>query len=80
MIIEFLFDVCLSIIFGTVSIGEVVALPVELLGVLTTLLQYGVWVVGVDVIALVFSTIFFWWGLKASLGLVIFVWKLLPLT
>lgn len=80
MIVEGLVELCTSVLFGLFSTLEVVKLPVELLGVLSTILQYGVWVVGADVMAIVFASVFGWWSIKMTVGLVIFIWDLLPLT
>ena len=80
MIVEGLLGLVTSLLFGLFSGFEAVKLPLELLGVLSTLLQYGVWVVGADIMALVFSSLFFWWGLKFTVGIVVWLWELLPLT
>lgn len=80
MIVEGLLDIITSLIFGLFSTFEIVKLPLELIGVLSTILQYGVWVVGADVMALVFSSVFAWWGIKFTVGIVLWLWELLPLT
>ena len=80
MIVEGLLTVALSCVFGLFSLMEVVKLPVEIMGVLTTILQYGVWVVGADIMALVFATVTGWWTIKLTVGLAVFIWELLPLT
>ena len=80
MIVEGLLNVALSCVFGLFSLMEVVKLPVEIMGVLTTILQYGVWVVGADIMALVFATVTGWWTIKLTVGLAVFIWELLPLT
>ena len=80
MLIESLLQLVSSLLFSMVSGLEAIKLPVELLGVLVNVLEVGLWVVGADVMAYVFASVFFWWTLKATVGLAIFVWKLLPLT
>lgn len=80
MIVETLLDFVIYLFMSAISGFEVLKLPLEIIGVLTNVLQYGVWIVGADVMALVFGTVFGWWTLKATAGLVIFLWKLIPLT
>lgn len=55
-------------------------LPVELLAVLIELLAYGTWVIGADLMAIVIANIVFWMATKFTIGLALFVWRLLPLT
>lgn len=80
MIVETLLDFVIYLFMSAIAGFEVVKLPLEIIGVLTNVLQYGVWVVGADVMALVFGSVFGWWALKATAGLLIFLWKLIPLT
>lgn len=80
MVIEALLDFIIGLFMSTIAGFEVVKLPLEIIGVLTSILQYGVWIVGADVMALVFGSVFGWWALKGTLGLLVFLWKLLPLT
>lgn len=65
------------ILFGAF---EVFALPTQTISALTTILVYGNWVVGIDIIALFVGTVVFWWGVHLSIGLAVWLWKMLPLT
>ncbi len=66
-----------SVLFGAI---EFVKLPTETIEALTTILAYGNWVVGVDIMALFVATVVFWWGFKMSIGVIVWVWDRLPLT
>ena len=81
MLITFLVTLFVSVISGLFSsIADVVTLPVDLLNTLSTITGYGSYFIGGDLLVIFFSMIFFWMSLKIALGLVIFIWKLLPLT
>lgn len=41
---------------------------------------FGVWVVGVDLISLILSSAFLWLTTRLSVGLVLWIWDLLPFT
>lgn len=59
---------------------EFIKLPVETISALSTLIVYGNWVVGVDILALFAGSVVFWWGVHLSIGLAVWVWNQLPLT
>ena len=50
------------------------------IGALATCVQYGQYIMGADLFLAVLASAMFWIGLKATAGLLIFIWKLLPLT
>lgn len=80
MIGELLIDLFFGIfrvMFGAV---EMLSLPTQLISTLGTILAYGTWIVGIDVMAVFVGTVVFWWGIHLSIGLAIWLWKLLPLT
>lgn len=64
-------------LFGTF---ELFSLPTQLISTLGTILAYGNWVVGIDVMALFVGSVVFWWGVHLSIGLAVWLWKMLPLT
>ena len=79
------------IMFGMVAIGkflislifsafEMIALPVDLISTLYNILCYGSWVVGSDVLLLFVGSVTFWWSVKFSVGLAIWIYEHLPLT
>lgn len=65
------------LLFGAI---EFVNLPTQTINALTTIMAYGNWVVGIDIIALFVGTVVFWWGVHLSIGLAVWLWKMLPLT
>ena len=80
MIVETIIDFFCSLIYALFSGFELVSLPYNLLGALVSILECGTWVVGADIMALFLASIAFWWAVHMSIGLAIWVWKLLPLT
>lgn len=80
MILETVFQWACNFILGLFSAFDVLSLPLDLISTLYTILCYGTWVVGVDVLLLVSGSIIFWLTFKAGTGLVLWLWKLLPLT
>lgn len=80
MVGEVLIDLCFGIfrvLFGTL---EFINLPTQLINTLGTILSYGTWIVGVDIMALFVGSVVFWWGVHMSIGLAVWLWKMLPLT
>ena len=80
MIVETLLSFSCALIQGLFSGLQFISLPTDLLTVLLDILCYGVWVIGADLMAIVISTITGWLAFKFGIGLVLFVWRLLPLT
>lgn len=80
MVGEVLIDLCFGIfrlLFGAL---EFINLPTQLVNALGTIITYGVWIVGVDIMALFVGSVVLWWGVHLSIGLAIWLWKMLPLT
>lgn len=80
MIVETLLSFACALIQGLFSGFQLVNLPLDLMTVLLDIFCYGVWVIGADLMAIVISTITGWLVFKFGAGLVLFVWRLLPLT
>lgn len=59
---------------------EFVGLPMQYINSLQTILVYGIWVVGLDIMSLFAVTIVGWWSIKLTVGLLVWLWELLPLT
>lgn len=59
---------------------SVVTLPIDAVGVLGSILMYGNWVVGIDLLAVFAGSVIFWWGVHMSIGLAVWLWEKLPLT
>lgn len=80
MIGETLIDLFFSLFTGLFSAIEFVNLPLQTIGALANILVYGNWIVGIDILALFVGTVVFWWGVHMSIGLAVWLWKMLPLT
>ena len=80
MIVEGLVDFFLGL-FGTLfGAIEFIRLPLDIITVLGTIIGYGNWVVGIDLLAIFTGSIIFWWVFQLSIGLIVWVWDRLPLT
>lgn len=80
MIFETIVDIFFSLLTTALSGFEAVGLPLQLINALSTIVCFGVWVVGADVLSLFVASVVGWWYVKFTAGLVIFVWELLPFT
>lgn len=80
MIVGTLVDLFIGILRAALSGFEIVGLPLQYINTLNTILVYGVWIVGVDIMAIFVSTVVFWWAVKLAVGLIVWLWELLPLT
>lgn len=80
MIVEGLVDFALMLIEGLFSGLQLVSLPTDILTALLDFLCYGTWVVGADLMGIFIASVVAWMGIKFSVGLVLFIWRLLPLT
>lgn len=80
MIVETLTGLALSIIQGIFSGLQMLTLPLDLMTVLLDILCYGVWVVGADLMLTTITLITSWLLFKFTAGLILFIWRLLPLT
>lgn len=78
MIVEGIVD----LFFATLSqafLGlEIVGLPLQYINALQTILVYGTWVVGADIMAIFVAMVVGWWSIKLSVGLVVWLWELIP--
>lgn len=79
MIIESICSFACSLLYGLFSTLEVISLPIHLINTLTAILQYGTWVVGSDILLLFAGSVCLWWGVKASIGVGIWVYEHIPL-
>lgn len=80
MIVENLVDFFFTLIEGLFRTFEIVSLPLDLVNVLTTITAYGVWIVGADLLAIFVLSVLAWWAFKFLVGVIIWLWELLPLT
>ena len=80
MIVEGLVDYFLSILRLALSGFEIIGLPFQVIDTLQTIMVYGIWIVGLDIMAIFVTTIISWWSIKLLVGVIIWLWELLPLT
>lgn len=67
----------IELIFGGF---QLVSLPLNLVSTLIDFMKYGAFVLGGDLLALVFACVFFWLTFKFTAGLLLFLYRLIPLT
>lgn len=80
MIVESVVDLFFALMSQAFAGLEIIGLPYQVINTLQTILVYGTWIVGADILAIFVSTIVSWWTIKFVVGLVVFIWELLPLT
>lgn len=80
MIVETLLSFACTLIQGLFSGLQIINLPTDFMTVLLDIFCYGVWVIGADLMGIIITTITGWLMFKFTAGLVVFVWRLLPLT
>lgn len=80
MIVESITGWAFFLIESLFSGFSLISLPVNLINVLVDIMKFGAWVIGADLLGLVIGSIGFWLTFKFTAGLVLFIWRLLPLT
>lgn len=68
-------SIIIRFIFGLIEVFDV---PYDMVSVLYTILCYGTWVVGSDVLLLCTSCFTFWIGVRLSTGLAVWIYDRLP--
>ena len=80
MIVQSVVDLFFTVLGNAFGALEFIGLPLQYINTLQTILVYGVWVVGADIMALFVTMVVGWWTVKLAVGLVVWLWELLPLT
>ena len=80
MIIEFFINMFVAFLDTLISAVSMVTLPIDMISAITTVSAYGSWVVGSDLLLIFATCVFTWTTVKIAIGLVLFVWRLLPFT
>lgn len=78
MIFQVLIDFAVSLISGLIG-GLSFFIPLDFVNTLATVCVYGNWLVGADVLLLFAGCVSCWFGIKISAGIVLFVYRLIPL-
>lgn len=80
MIIEFIVNMLCSFLQGLLSTVKILALPVDAIDMLGTFCAYGAYIVGAEFLLTFASVVFMWMTIKLTVGIGLFIWRLLPLT
>ncbi|MGC6178118.1 hypothetical protein [Bacteroides xylanolyticus] len=80
MIIEFFINMFVAFLDTLISAVSMVTLPIDMISALSTVSAYGSWIVGSDLLLIFATCVFTWTTIKIGIGLVLFVWRLLPFT
>ena len=78
MIVESLLDLFMNMILGVLDTITMVPLPIALTDVLVDIFCYGSWVVGADFMTMFMSTVVFWFTARFAIGIIVFLWELIP--
>lgn len=78
MVFQALINLCLGVLMGFFDLLNVFQLPFEAINVLGEILVYGSWVVGVDMLILIFSSVFMWVGVRFSFNILLWVYEHIP--
>ena len=80
MIIEFFLNIIVGFISTGISgLGHVITLPINLITVLADIWGYGCFILGPDLFVICMSSFFFWFMARFLIGLITFIWHLIPL-
>ena len=80
MIFEFFINMFVAFLDTLISAVSMVTLPIDMISALSTVSAYGSWIVGSDLLLIFATCVFTWTTIKIGIGLVLFVWRLLPFT
>jgi hypothetical protein len=80
VIVEFFINMFVAFLDTLISTVSMVTLPIDMISALSTVSAYGSWIVGSDLLLLFATCVFTWTTIKIGIGLVLFVWRLLPFT
>lgn len=80
MIIEFFIDIVCNILTVLFNGIEAVNIPVSGIVAIAEITSYGCYIVGTEFLLVFCGVVSFWMTIKFSIGLSLFVWRLLPLT
>lgn len=78
MIVETVLRFCSNLLITLFGAFEVISLPFDMINTLYSIICYGTWVVGTDILAIFAASVIMWWGVNASLGIALWVYDKLP--
>lgn len=80
MIFEVLINILVELIVVAIGSFNLVTLPVNVIETLGAVMVYGNAIVGADLMLVFASNVLAWMGLKLAVGILLFLWRLLPFT
>lgn len=78
MLITAVMSLGLTFISAMLSIASIVSIPTSTIATIQTITGYASWVVGEDLLLLIFSSIVAWYSLRLGVALVRFFFELKP--
>lgn len=57
---------------------EAISLPFNFINVLATISGFGTYLVGADLLIMIVGCVMFWTSVKVSVGIILFIWDILP--
>lgn len=80
MIVEAMIDLFITLLTSIMNSVNIIGIPLNGIQVLSTICAYGSYVVGADLLLTFAGCVAMWMILKLQLGLLLFIWRLLPFT
>lgn len=80
MVVMFFVNIVKGLLLGAIELFGVITLPTQMISALATITGYGAFIIGSDLLLIFATVVTFWFTVKCTIGLIVFVWKLLPLT
>ena len=78
MIWNVLIGFFLEIFKKAIDLVSFVSIPIDSINVLSPILAYGNAIIGIDMIGIIIGNFIFWITLKATVGLVLFLYEKIP--
>lgn len=80
MIFNIFIDILVDLIVTAIGSLNIVTIPSDVILSLAKFTRFGAYVVGSDILLIFSASVLAWMGIRFTIGLIVFVWKLLPLT
>lgn len=80
MIFNIFIDILVDLIVTAIGTLNFVTIQTDVIMSLAKFTRFGAYVVGSDILLIFSASVLMWMGVRFTVGLVVFVWKLLPLT
>lgn len=78
MIIMALFKILTSTIEIILTPIALMELPINLIDTMASITAYGSWIIGSDLLVIVIGSILLWSTIKITVGIVLFIYRLIP--